>query len=297
MLPYGVETQGETRMAHTITLPDGTTLPALGAGTWNMGDSPTRREEEVASLRYAVEHGVQVVDTAEMYGNGRSEKLVGEAIAPMRKQVFLVSKVLPTNASAKGVAQSCRQSLRHLGTDWLDMYLLHWRGSVPLAETVEAFRTLQHEGLIRHWGVSNFDTDDMQELEQHARPGECAVNQVLYSLEYRGVEYDLLRADMQRKVVTMAYSPIGQGGALLQNPALGRVAARHTTSLGAATPAQVALAWVLRQPNMLAIPKAGTVAHMQLNLAAQELVLQEQDLAELDAAFVPPRRKQPLAMI
>lgn len=284
-------------MARTITLPDGTTLPALGAGTWNMGDSAARRDEEIASLRYAVEHGVQVVDTAEMYGNGRSEKLVGDAIAPMRKQVFLVSKVLPTNASAKGVAQSCRRSLKHLGTDWLDMYLLHWRGSVPLAETVEAFRQLQREGLIRHWGVSNFDTDDVQELEQCTQPGECAVNQVLYSLEHRGVEFDLLQADKQRQIVTMAYSPIGQGGALLADPALGQVAARHTTSLGVATPAQVALAWVLRQPNMLAIPKAGTVAHMQQNLAAQELELGPQDLAELDAAFVPPKSKQPLAMI
>lgn len=284
-------------MTRTISLPDGTCLPALGVGTWNMGDSTARREEEIASLRYAVEQGVQVVDTAEMYGNGRSEHLVGEAIAPLRKQVFLVSKVLPSNASAKGVAQSCRQSLRHLGTDRLDLYLLHWRGNVPLSETVEAFRTLQQEGLIRYWGVSNFDTDDMRDLERCIHPGECVANQILYSLEHRGVEYDLLTADRQSRVVSMAYSPIGQGGALLHNPVLGRVAARHTTSLGVATPAQVALAWVLRQPNMLAIPKAGTVAHMRLNLAAQELVLSAQDLAELDGAFAPPRRKEPLAMI
>ncbi|WP_354858168.1 aldo/keto reductase [Acetobacter fabarum] len=284
-------------MVQTITLPDGTILPALGAGTWNMGDTPARREEEIASLRYAVEQGIQVVDTAEMYGNGRSEKLVGEAIAPMREQVFLVSKVLPSNASAQGVAQSCRRSLRHLGTDRLDLYLLHWRGSVPLAETVEAFRTLQREGLIRYWGVSNFDTDDMRDLEGCSRPGECAANQVLYSLEHRGVEYDLLQADRQRRVVTMAYSPIGQGGALLAHPALARVAARHTTSLGAATPAQVALAWVLRQPNVLAIPKAGSPAHMRLNVAAAELRLAPQDLAELDAAFAPPASKEALAMI
>ncbi|MFT8417694.1 MAG: aldo/keto reductase [Acetobacter sp.] len=284
-------------MPQTITLPDGTILPALGMGTWNMGDSTARREEEIASLRYGLEQGVQVVDTAEMYGNGRSEQLVGQAIAPLRDQVFLVSKVLPTNATAKGVAQSCRQSLKNLGTDRLDLYLLHWRGGVPLAETVEAFRTLQREGLIRHWGVSNFDTDDMRDLERCARPGECAANQVLYSLEHRGVEYDLLPADRQRKVVTMAYSPIGQGGALLANPVLGRIAARHSTSLGVASAAQVALAWVLRQPNMLAIPKAGTLAHMRLNLAAEELVLEPQDMAELDAAFAPPRRKEPLAMI
>ncbi|MDE7546496.1 aldo/keto reductase [Acetobacter fabarum] len=284
-------------MIQTITLPDGTTLPALGAGTWNMGDSPARREEEIASLRYGVEQGMQVVDTAEMYGNGRSETLVGEAIAPLREQVFLVSKVLPTNASAKGVAQSCRRSLRHLGTDRLDLYLLHWRGSVPLAETVEAFRTLQREGLIRYWGVSNFDTDDMRDLERCTRPEECVANQVLYSLEHRGVEYDLLQADMQRRVVTMAYSPIGQGGALLAHPALARVVARHATSLGAATPAQVALAWVLRQRNVLAIPKAGSPAHMRLNRAAAELELGPQDLMELDGAFAPPASKEPLAMI
>ena len=284
-------------MARTVTLSSGESLPALGVGTWNMGDSPARHAGEVESLRYAIEQGVKVVDTAEMYGNGRSERLVGEAIQPFRDQVFLVSKVLPSNASAKGVAQSCRQSLRRLGTDRLDLYLLHWRGSVPLAETIEAFRTLQREGLIRHWGVSNFDTRDMRDVDACAKAGECAANQILYSLEHRGVEYDLLAADRARKTLSMAYSPIGQGGALLTHPALARVAARHATATGPATPAQVALAWVLRQPNMLAIPKAGRPEHMRQNLAAPEITLSALDLSELDSAFPPPRVKKPLDMI
>ncbi|MFT8676504.1 MAG: aldo/keto reductase [Acetobacter sp.] len=284
-------------MAKTITLSSGESLPALGVGTWNMGDSQARRASEIESLRYAITQGAKVVDTAEMYGNGRSETLVGEAIQPFRDQVFLVSKVLPSNASARGVAQSCRQSLRRLGTDRLDLYLLHWRGSVPLAETVEAFRTLQREGLIRYWGVSNFDTRDMRELDACMQAGECAANQILYSLEHRGVEYDLLGADMSRRSVTMAYSPIGQGGALLGHPALARMAARHVTSTGPATPAQIALAWVLRQPNMLAIPKAGSPDHMRQNLAAPEITLSAQDLTELDSAFPPPRTRQPLEMI
>ncbi|MFT9258253.1 MAG: aldo/keto reductase [Acetobacter sp.] len=284
-------------MAKTITLSSGESLPALGVGTWNMGDSQARRASEIESLRHAITQGAKVVDTAEMYGNGRSETLVGEAIQPFRDQVFLVSKVLPSNASARGVAQSCRQSLRRLGTDQLDLYLLHWRGSVPLAETVEAFRTLQREGLIRYWGVSNFDTRDMRELDACMQAGECAANQILYSLEHRGVEYDLLGADMSRRSVTMAYSPIGQGGALLGHPALARVAARHVTSTGPATPAQIALAWVLRQPNMLAIPKAGSPDHMRQNLAAPEITLSAQDLTELDSAFPPPRTRQPLEMI
>ncbi|MFT9016689.1 MAG: aldo/keto reductase [Acetobacter sp.] len=284
-------------MAKTITLSSGESLPALGVGTWNMGDSQARRASEIESLRYAITQGAKVVDTAEMYGNGRSETLVGEAIQPFREQVFLVSKVLPSNASARGVAQSCRQSLRRLGTDRLDLYLLHWRGSVPLTETVEAFRTLQREGLIRYWGVSNFDTRDMRELDACMQAGECAANQILYSLEHRGVEYDLLGADMSRRSVTMAYSPIGQGGALLGHPALARVAARHVTSTGPATPAQIALAWVLRQPNMLAIPKAGSPDHMRQNLAAPEITLSAQDLTELDSAFPPPRTRQPLEMI
>lgn len=284
-------------MANAVTLADGTVLPALGVGTWNMGEEPARWPEEVESLRYAVLNGVQVVDTAEMYGNGRSESVVGEAIYPYRKKVFLVTKVLPSNASSQGVAESCRKSLRRLGTDWIDLYLLHWRGGVPLGETIDAFKKLQREGLIRHWGVSNFDTDDVYELDGCSRIGECVANQVLYNLEHRGVEYDLLKTDYRRKIVTMAYSPIGQGQELLKSPVLADIASRHSTVLGPATPAQIALAWVLRQNNVLAIPKAASHEHMKQNLAARDLELTEQDLAQLDAAFPPPTKKTPLDMI
>ncbi|MFS8370466.1 aldo/keto reductase [Acetobacter indonesiensis] len=285
-------------MTKTVTLADGTVLPALGMGTWNMGETGGARfQDEVASLRYGLDAGLRVIDTAEMYGSGRSESLVGEAIFPQRDKVFLVSKVLPSNASADGVATACRNSLRRLGTDRLDLYLLHWRGGVPLGETIQAFRKLKQEGLIRHWGVSNFDVEDILELEEYTRPGECVVNQILYSLEHRGVEYDLLDADRHRNIVTMAYSPIGQGGALLQNKALKAVAARHKTSTGPATPAQIALAWVLRQRNMLAIPKASTVAHLKQNIAAQDIELTEADLTDLDQAFAPPSRKVSLEMI
>lgn len=284
-------------MAKTVTLPDGTKLPALGMGTWNMGESSATWKEEVATLRQGVEAGLKVVDTAEMYGQGRSESLVGEAMRDVRDDIFLVSKVLPTNASAEGVAKACRASLRRLATDRLDLYLLHWRGSVPLAETIEAFRKLKEEGLIRYWGVSNFDVDDIQELEKYTRPGECASNQILYNLEHRGVEYDLLDTNRFRHVMTMAYSPIGQGGALLQNKAVKAVAARHTTSNGPASPAQIALAWVLRMNNVMPIPKASSLAHLKDNIAAQEITLTDEDLAALDAAFPPPTSKEPLDMI
>lgn len=285
-------------MAKIVTLADGTKLPALGMGTWNMGDTlGPRMTQELESLRYGVDAGLTLIDTAEMYGDGRSESLVGEAIYREREKVFLVSKVLPSHASTEGVAEACRMSLRRLGTDYLDLYLLHWRGSVPLAETVEAFRKLKQQGLIKRWGVSNFDEADITELERCMKPGECAVNQILYSLEHRGVEYDLLDANRVRNIVTMAYSPIGQGGPLLQNPALKTVAQRHTTATAPATPAQIALAWVLRQRNVIAIPKAGAVQHVKENNEAQQITLTEADLAELDKAFPPPHKKMALEMI
>lgn len=285
-------------MTQTVTLANGTALPALGMGTWNMGGTPgPKLKQEIESLRYGIEAGLKVVDTAEMYGDGLSECLVGEATYIMRQDVFLVSKVLPSNASAAGVAEACRKSLRRLGTNYLDLYLLHWRGATPLAETVDAFRKLKQEGLIRNWGVSNFDVEDVLELEACTNPGECAVNQILYSLEHRGVEYDLLDVNRFRNIVTMAYSPIGQGGALLHSPALQAVAARHNTATGPATPAQIALAWVLRQRNMLAIPKASSLEHLKQNIAAQDIVLTDADLRELDAAFPPPTKKTSLEMI
>lgn len=279
----------------TVTLRNGTTVPALGMGTWNVGDSADRRALEIESLRTGLEAGLRVIDTAEMYGNGRSEKLVGEAIADVRDDVYLVSKVLPSNASYDGVRRACRRSLDRLDTDWLDMYLLHWRGGTPLEETIRAFEDLQTDGLIRGWGVSNFDVDDMEEIE--ALSGACEVNQVLYSLEHRGTEFDLLDHDLSTGTVTMAYSPLGQGGELLQHPALAEIAGRHETSAGAADPAQIALAWVMRRENVMAIPKAGSPKHLLSNVASLEISLTEEDLKVLDHAFPAPQRKVSLAMI
>ncbi|MBY4639367.1 aldo/keto reductase [Gluconacetobacter entanii] len=280
-----------------VTFPDGITVPALGMGTWNLGDDEARRDAEIRSIRMGLDAGLRVVDTAEMYGSGRSERLVGQAIAGRRDDVYLVDKVLPSNASRRGVHDACAASLKLLGTDHLDLYLLHWRGSIPLEETVAGFEDLKRAGMIRAWGVSNFDVDDMRELARIHTPDPCCANQILYSLDYRGVEYDLLAHDRAEGIVTMAYSPLGQGGELLRAPVLKRVAARHETSLGPATPAQVALAWVLRQPGVLAIPKAGSPAHQRENMAAVELELTKADLAEIDDAIPPPHRKVSLAMI
>ncbi|NHN83573.1 aldo/keto reductase [Acetobacter musti] len=284
-------------MSCTVKFRNGVAVPALGMGTWNMGDNAASRSEELESLRAGIELGLRVIDTAEMYGNGRSEHVVGEAISGIRDKVFLVTKVLPSNASRKGVLQACRNSLARLKTDYVDLYLLHWCGSVPLAETFEAFEHLREDGLIRNWGVSNFDVEDMKELDSTPGGDQCLVNQILYSLEHRGVEFDLLGEDRKRDVVTMAYSPIGQGGGLLRNEALAAIARRHKTSLGGATPAQIALAWVLRQPNLIAIPKASSVRHLRENVAAQEIRLSDEDLARLDHAFAPPTRAVPLEMI
>ncbi|MBE7729575.1 aldo/keto reductase [Komagataeibacter sp. FXV3] len=281
----------------TVTFPNGTTVPALGMGTWNMGDSDSRRADEINSIHAGLDAGIRVVDTAEMYGSGRSEKLVGEAIKGRRDDVFLVSKVVPSNASRDGVRKACAASLKRLGTDHLDLYLLHWPGSVPLEETLAGFDDLIDAGMIRSWGVSNFDADGMREIESTPASTPCAANQVLYSLDYRGVEFDLLQRDRDAGIVTMAYSPLGQGGDLLRAPVLKRIAQRHTTSLGPATTAQIALAWVLRQENVLAIPKAGSPRHQHENLAATEITLTRDDLAEIDEAIAPPRRKEPLAMI
>jgi len=257
-----------------------------------MGEDPAKRKAEVDSLRAGLDLGLRVVDTAEMYGDGESERVVGEAIAGRREHVYLVSKVLPSNASRSGVARSCRASLKRLGVEQIDLYLLHWPGSVPLEETVEAFERLRSEGLIRDWGVSNFDTDEMEALSELAPAGRCAANQVLYNLQYRGIEHDLLPWSSENEVPLMAYSPVGQGGSLLRAPAVAAVARRH-----AASPAQIAIAWTLRQPNLISIPKAGDVAHLRENAKAAEIVLEPEDLEALDRAFPPPRRKVPLAIL
>lgn len=274
----------------TVTLPSGETVPALGQGTWMMGERHDRRGDEVAALRTGVELGMTLIDTAEMYGDGAAETLIGEALGGVRDQLFLVSKAYPQNASRKRLGRACEASLKRLGTDRLDLYLLHWRGSVPLGETVEAMEALQAEGKIRHWGVSNLDTDDMAELVA-ADGGACVTDQILYNLTRRGVEHDLLPWLAEHGIPTMAYSPVEQGR-LLADPTLAKVA----TTIGA-TPAQVALAWAMRHDGVIAIPKAGSVAHVRENRVAADLVLSDADLATLDAAFPRPRNRRPLEML
>lgn len=275
----------------TTKLPSGEAVPVLGQGTWYMGDEPRRRADEIATLRQGLDLGMTLVDTAEMYGDGASEKLVGEAIAGRRDEVFLVSKVLPSNASRSGTIAACERSLRRLGTDRIDLYLLHWRGRTPFAETVAAFEALQDAGKIRHWGVSNMDVSDMQELLRAPGGDAVATNQVLYNLTRRGIEYDLLPQAQQRGLPLMAYSPIEQGR-LADYPEVEDVAERHGV-----TAAQVALAWVLRQQGVIAIPKASRPEHVKLNRAALDLKLTQEDLDELDDAFIPPSGPEPLEMI
>jgi diketogulonate reductase-like aldo/keto reductase len=271
-------------------LPDGTTIPALGQGTWHMGEDPRRRAAEADALRLGLDLGMTLIDTAEMYAEGGAEEVVGEAIAGRRDQVFLVSKVYPHNASRRGAVAACERSLKRLRVEAIDLYLLHWRGSHPLEETVAAFETLKRDGKIRHWGVSNCDVDDLEELGPAL--AECATNQVLYSLEHRGIEFDLLPFCAQRGMPVMAYSPVGQGGKLLRHRALHEVAERHDI-----TPAQVAIAWTLRHPAIVSIPKASDPGHVRQNAAARDIRLTADDLATLDAAFAPPARKRGLAML
>ncbi len=275
----------------TVTLPEGETVPALGMGTWRMGEHPGRRQEETASLRLGIELGMTLIDTAEMYGEGLTEQFLGEALAGLRERMFLVSKVYPHNASRKGAQRACEQSLRRLATDHLDLYLLHWRGSEPLAETVAGFEALRAAGKIRHWGVSNFDTSDLAELFALPDGKRCAVNQVLYNLTRRGPEFDLLPWMAGHGVPLMAYSPIEQGR-IHKGGAVAEIAAQRGV-----TRWQVALAWVLRRPGTIAIPKASSQEHLRANHAAQALGLTEAELARLDAQFAPPSRQQPLEML
>lgn len=270
-----------------IIFQDGAVVPALGQGTWLMGEDPSRHRYEVAALRLGLDLGMTAIDTAEIYADGGAERVVGEAVKGMRGQAFLISKVYPGNASLNGAVFACERSLQRLGTDYLDLYLLHWRGSYPLEETVEAFELLQQQGKILRWGVSNFDLGDMQQL-----PAGCAANQVLYNPEARGIEFDLLPWQQQQNIPLIAYCPAGRGARLLEDPALLDVARRH----GAST-AQVALAWNLRQPGVLAIPKAVNPDHVRQNAKAGQLVLSAEDLALIDHSFKPPRRKYPLEMV
>ncbi|WP_029004546.1 aldo/keto reductase [Azorhizobium doebereinerae] len=278
-------------MAKSVTLTGGESVPALGQGTWLMGEQADHRAEEIAALRTGIELGLTLVDTAEMYGDGLTEQLVGAALKDgWRDKVFLVSKVYPHNAGRRSVEEACARSLERLGTDRLDLYLLHWRGGHLFEETIAGFEALQKAGKIRHWGVSNLDTVDMEELLE-VGGSACAVNQILYNPSRRGPEFDLMPFQARHKIPFMAYSPVEQGR-LPRGGALGRVAARHGVDIF-----QVALAWALRRPDVIAIPKAATVAHVTANAAARDLVLDAEDLAAIDADFPPPRRKVALEML
>jgi diketogulonate reductase-like aldo/keto reductase len=275
----------------TLPLPDGEPIPVLGQGTWGMGERASSRAAEVGALRRGLDLGLTLIDTAEMYGEGGAEEVVGEAVRGRRDAVFLVSKLYPHNASAQGTIAACERSLRRLGTDRLDLYLLHWRGAHPLAETVAAFERLRRDGKLRHWGVSNLDAEEMGELVAVPGGEACATNQVLYNPSRRGIEWDLLPWCRERGMPVMAYSPIEQGR-LPTGGVLARLARAHGCG-----PFQVALAWVLAQPGVLAIPKSAVLEHVEANAAALDVRLSADDLAAIDQEFPPPARKRPLAML
>ena len=275
----------------TVTLPSGETVLQLGQGTWHMGENGRARKEEVAALKLGLDLGMRLIDTAEMYGNGGAEEVVAEAVKGRRDECFIVSKVLAENSTRAGIIAACERSLKRLKTDRIDLYLLHWRGVPKLEETLSGFQALTASSAIRYWGVSNFDVDDMEELV--ALPGgtNCASNQVLYNLRRRGIEAGLLPWCRDRGIPIMAYSPIEQGR-LLRDRTLTGIAIRHR-----ATPAQIALAWVLRQNDMMVIPKATTLEHVRDNRAALDIRLTEQDLGELNRAFPPPKGPRPLELL
>ena len=293
-------------MMKAVTLPSGEAVPALGLGTWQMGEADSARDSEIAAIRFAIDRGYRLFDTAEMYGEGGAESVLGKGLADAirtnavkREEVIVVSKVYPHHADRKGVAAACERSRKRLRLDTIDIYLLHWRGSVPLAETVDAFEGLKAKGAIRQWGVSNFDVDDLRELEASATPDlfakhgkpQCATNQVYYALDERGPEFSLFANQRSLRMPTMAYCPLGRG-TLAKNKPLARLAqARDLTA------AQIALAWVVRHPDVIAIPKAVDHAHLSENIAAADITLTDAELAAIDAAFAPPSRKTALAMV
>src|SRR5205814_2363966 len=286
----------------TVQLSNGKTVPALGQGTWAMGEKSKSHRDEVAALRLGIDLGMTLIDTAEMYGEGAAEKMVADAIDRQRDRVFVVAKVYPYNASRTELPKACERSLKRVRIEVIDLYLLDWRGDVPLAETVETFEQLRSRGKIRHWGVSNFDVQDVQELLDMPNGRACAANQVLYNLQHREIESGLLSFHQQstnaspartnHQLALMAYSPVGHGRGLLNNTTLKKIAKRHE-----ANPAQIALAWVLRQPGVIAIPKASNKTHVRDNARSLEVNLTKEDLTELDHAFPSPRSKQPLPML
>lgn len=287
------ETKRKTNVK-SIELSSSRRMPVLGQGTWGMGEDPANHDAEIGALRLGLDLGMQLIDTAEMYGEGRAEELVGEAIAGRREEVYLVSKVYPHNATKSGTAEACARSLQRLKTDYLDLYLLHWRGATPLAETLDALQALKKAGKIRDFGVSNFDVDDLREATALAAGKELVVNQVLYNLANRGIEWDLLPWCREQRVVTMAYSPLESASpeqaTFLKNRVLRSVAERRN-----AKPAQVAIAWLF-QRDVVVIPKAANPDHVRDNRAAYDLRLEPEDLAALEEAFPPPSRKLPLPM-
>ena len=275
----------------TLQLAD-KTVPVIGQGTWHMGEDRSQREAEVAALQHGIERGLTLIDTAEMYGEGGAEEVVGQAIAGRRDQVTLVSKVYPHNASSKGVMAACERSLQRMKTDHIDLYLLHWPGSYPLEETVAAFESLRVAGKIGRWGVSNFDVSDLLELDSITSGTPCATNQVLYNPAERGIEYDLIPWMQNANMPLMAYCPIGQAGDLLMNPALMQIAEQHN-----ATPAQISLAWVIRQEGVIAIPKAVNPLHIQLNADAASIELSIEDELLINTSWPAPIRKKRLAIV
>jgi diketogulonate reductase-like aldo/keto reductase len=277
-------------------LPNGRAVARLGQGTWRVGEQRSRRGDEIAALQLGLDLGLALIDTAEMYGNGGSEELIGDAIAGRRDEAYLVSKVLPMNATRRGTIAACERSLERLRTDYLDLYLLHWRQSEPLAETLEAFAALVKKGSIRAWGVSNFDRADLEECDALPGGDEVAANQVLYGLEHRGIEWELAPWCRERAIAIMAYSPLGSGPSAVRR-LLGARALKAVATRRAATPAQVALAWTLRNPGVVVIPKASRSEHVRENAGALAVDLDADDLRELDGAFPPPRRATSLEML
>lgn len=281
----------------TTMLPSGRPMPVLGQGTWTMGDDPSQRDSEIEAIRLGLDLGMTLIDTAEMYGEGKAEEVIGEAIRNYdRRNVFIVTKVYPHNATRRGAVEACARSLRRLQTDYIDLYLLHWRGDVALSKTLEAFQSLKDTGEIRDYGVSNFDVQDMEEAFALPDGEEIATNQVLYNLVHRGIELELQPWCRGRDVPIMAYSPLGNNAAeqheIFRDRIIKAVAARHSV-----TPAQIALAWLLRDPDVIVIPKASRPEHVRANRAALDIKLTDRDLKELDQAFPAPRQKIPLEML
>jgi len=283
-------------MRNTLSFAGQTNLPVIGQGTWYMGENLAQRTAEIAALQAGLECGLRLIDTAEMYADGGAETIVGKALQGRRDQALLVSKVYPWNAGEPDAIEACERSLRRLQTDYLDLYLLHWRGNIPLEETIRAMERLQQQGKIRYWGVSNFDSDDMAALWEEEGGEKCATNQVLYHLASRGIEVELLPQCQQRNLPVMAYCPLAQAGrlreSLFTDTRLSQVAQQKGISV-----AQLMLAWVIRQPGVIAIPKAGSISHVKENAAALEVVLTDDDLRLIDSAWPAPQHKVPLDIV